>query len=220
MALWLAINAPMSTPIQSPASEDPPPEWLVRNVIRWLPLVHRWHPDFPELDPAWILGLIAQESQGFPHVIADDVWGSTGLMQVGPRSWIGTRARLLDSAYNIYTGMRLFSDTLEKSGNDVRRALGAYNCGFVGLDANLCGSRGGLAYADRILDYWVPVFRANLWMRAGEDDLIGDWLTELDYGDGLGKWDVESSVDVMEAEKEVCRIILPERRFRPRTCMK
>lgn len=155
---------------------------------------------------------MAQESQGFPYVIAEDLWGSTGLLQVGPRSWIGTRTQLLDPAYNVYMGMSMFSDTLEKSDGDIRRALGAYNCGFVGLDADRCGSRGGLAYADRIIEYWIPVFRASLWTRAGEDGLIGDWLKELGYGDGFGKWQMP--------EKEECHIVLMKRGFRPRSiCM-
>lgn len=202
-------------PIQSPTSDDrPPPEWLIRNTFRWLPLIHRWSPDFPELDPAWILGIMAQESQGFPYVVASDVWGSTGLLQVGPRSWTGTRTQLLDPGYNIYVGMRMFSATLEKSDGDLRRALGAYNCGFVGLDAGRCGTRGGLAYADKIIEYWIPVFRATLWTRAGEDDLIGDWLKDLDYGDGFGKWDPPEEEEELE-----CRRVLPKRRFRPRTCI-
>lgn len=206
----------MSTPIQSPASEDPPPEWLVRNVFRWLPLIHRWHADFPELDPALILGLIAQESQGFPRAVASDLWGSAGLMQVGPRSWTGTRTRLLDPAYNISVGMRMLSDTLEKSDGNIRQALGAYNCGFVGLAADRCGTKGGLAYADRIIEYWMPVFHASLWIRAGEDDLIGNWLKELNYEDGFGMWDEA----VIEEEEEFeCKRMLPKRRFRPSKCL-
>ena len=75
--LLLAFSLAFS-PLQSPAQEKAPPEWLIRNVIQWLPLVERWHPDFPELDPAWVLGVIAQESQGFPHV--SDVTGTKNRM--------------------------------------------------------------------------------------------------------------------------------------------
>jgi len=175
-------------PLQSPAQEKAPPEWLIRNVIQWLPLVERWHPDFPGLDPAWVLGIIAQESQGFPHV--SDVTGShaIGLMQIIPRSWTGTRSQLEQPGFNLYVGMRMLSATLEQTEGNLRRALGAYNCGFVGLDAGRCGRYGGYAYADRILEYWVPVFRIWLAGEAITPDRVGDWLATLGYRWGLGKW--------------------------------
>ena len=175
-------------PLQSPAQEKSPPEWLIRNVIRWLPLVERWYSEFPELDPAWVLGMIAQESQGFPHV--SDVTGShaIGLMQIIPRSWTGTRTQLQDPGFNLYVGMRMLSGTLQQTDGDLRRSLGAYNCGFVGLDAGLCGRYGGYAYADRIIGYWVPVFRMRLAGEAITSDRVGDWLATLGYRWGLGRW--------------------------------
>jgi len=187
-------------PLQSPAQEQTPPEWLIRNVIRWLPLVERWHSEFPELDPAWILGVIAQESQGFPHV--SDVTGShaVGLMQIIPRSWTGTRTQLEQPGFNLYVGMRMLSAILEQTDGDLRRSLGAYNCGFVGLDAGLCGRYGGYAYADRIIGYWVPVFRMRLAGEAITPDRVGDWLATLGYRWDLGQW--------YKQEEELRRILL------------
>src|SRR3989337_991033 len=158
--LLLAFRSALP-PLQSPAQRKTPPEWLIRNVIRWLPLVERWHSDFPELDPAWVLGVIAQESQGFPHV--SDVTGShaIGLMQIIPRSWTGTRTQLQDPGFNLYVGMRMLSGTLQQTDGDLRRSLGAYNCGFVGLGAGLCGRYGGYADAGRIIGYWVLFFFFN-----------------------------------------------------------
>ena len=146
---------------QSPAEDDPPPAWLIWNVTRWMPLVERWAPDFPELEHALVLAVIAQESQGFPYAESDDGHSSVGLMQVIPRSWTGTREQLLDPAFNIFVGMRMLNATIRKAGN-VRTALGAYNCGFVSLEADRCHAFGGYAYADRVLDHWLPVFRAEL----------------------------------------------------------
>ncbi|MHC4240369.1 MAG: lytic transglycosylase domain-containing protein [Planctomycetota bacterium] len=182
--------------------------------MRWLPLVERWHPDFPNLDPAWVLGVIAQESRGDPYDIADDIWGSTGLMQVGPRSWTGTRKQLLQPSFNVYVGMRMLAGSMfwTEGGADIRTAMGAYNCGFTGLEKDLCGSAGGYKYADRILNYWVPAFRAELVVEAA----FNGWLAELGYLDGFGKWDVVEE----ETEEEVCRIVLPKRRFRPRLCIR
>src|SRR3989337_56730 len=96
--LLLAFSLAFS-PLQSPAQEKAPPEWLIRNVIQWLPLVERWHPDFPGLDPALVLGVIAQESQGFPHVSAVTQSHAIGLMQIIPRSRTGTRTQLQDPGF-------------------------------------------------------------------------------------------------------------------------
>lgn len=185
--LLLAFSAALS-PLQSPATEKPPPEWLVRNVIQWLPLVERWHPEFPELDPAWVLAIIAQESQGFPYLEGPDGENSVGLMQVIARSWTGTHEQLKRPALNIYVGMRMLSSILEQTKGNLRRALGAYNCGFVGLDAELCGRYGGYAYADRIIEFWVPVFRVRLAGEAIITDRVGEWLATLGYRWGLGRW--------------------------------
>ncbi len=156
---------------------------------------------------------MALESQGDPYAIADDTWGSTGLLQIGPRPWIGTRQQLLNPAFNIYKGMDLLSDIQRQTEGDIRRSMALYNCGATGLDADLCGNYGGWNYADRILEEFVPIFRAELTVRAGEDDLIGEWLATLGYDEGLGKWEV-----MPEEEEEECRIVLPARRFRPRIC--
>jgi hypothetical protein len=212
VSLWLAFNSLGSPDLkQLPAAEDPPPEWLIRNVERWLPLIHRWHPDFTDLDPAWILALIAQESQGDPFAVADDLWKSTGLMQVGPRPWLATSEQLLNPAMNIYVGMKMLNDIFNQTNGNLRFALAAYNCGFEGVAKNFCGSYGGYKYADRIIDYWLPVFRDTLWVRAGEDDLIGNWLKEFGYTEHFGDWEEEEELE--------CQRVLPERRFRPRTCL-
>ena len=146
---------------KSPAEEDPPPQWLIRNVIRWMPLVERWGEDFPDLKHALVLSVIAQESQGFPYSESGDGYGSVGLMQVIPRSWTGSRTQLLNPAYNIYVGMRMLDATIVKAGS-VRKGVAAYNCGFVSLEAGNCWSFGGYVYADRVLDYWSPIFRSEL----------------------------------------------------------
>lgn len=85
---------------------------------------------------------------------------SVGLMQVTPASWTTTRERLLDPATNIYWGMRILWLTLHDEENnptgDMRVALAAYNCGWDSLQAGKCLSFGGYAYADIVLDFWLP----------------------------------------------------------------
>ncbi len=158
---------------------------------------------------------MAQESQGNPYAEADDAWGSIGILQVGPRPWFVTREQLRDPVYNIYKGMDLLADTLRQS-EDIRHALAGYNCGLNRLANDLCGRHGGWAYADKVLDYWLPVFRAELTVRAGENDLIGNWLATLGYREGLGQWEVMPEIE--QEESEEC-IVLPARRFRPRMCI-
>jgi len=144
--------------------------------------------------------VIAQESQGFPHV--SDVTGShaVGLMQIIPRSWTGTRTQLEQPAFNIYVGMRMLSAVLDQTDGNLRRTLALYNCGEVGLDAGRCGRYGGYAYADRIMDYWIPVFRVRLAGEAITPDRVGDWLATLGYRWGLGQW--------YKQEEELRRIFL------------
>ena len=57
------LVAGLSQPVATPTNGEYLPKWLVPNVTRWIPLVHRWHPDFPELDPALVLAVIAEEKQ-------------------------------------------------------------------------------------------------------------------------------------------------------------
>ncbi|KKL28336.1 hypothetical protein LCGC14_2376170 [marine sediment metagenome] len=186
------------------------------SVVGWLPTVHRWHAEYPDLDPAWILAIIAQESMGFPDVVGSDRVGSVGLMQIAPFSWRPSVSQLKNPSINIQWGMGILDTVQGQTEGDIRRSLALYNCGETGLNAGLCGRHGGWAYSDRLLDYWVPVFRAELTVRAGEHDLIGTWLAELGYRYGMGRWEVMSETEVMPEEKE--EVCLPARRFRSRIC--
>ena len=170
-----------------PTDDEYLPHWLVPNVTRWLPLVERWHPDFPGLDPALVLAVMAQESQGFPYLESTDGHNSLGLMQVIPRTWTGTEKQLREPAYNIFVGMKILNFSVHEWGT--RLGLAHYNCSEDGVANDACGSAGGLRYADRILEYWLPMFRAELSVMAGEEEgRIGIWLSELGYRTGTGKW--------------------------------
>ena len=172
----------------SPPDDEYLPNWLVPNVTRWLPLVERWHPDFPDLDPALVLAVMAQESQGFPQLVSTDGHGSLGLMQVIPRIWTGTEKQLREPPYNIYVGMKILNFAVHEWGT--RLGLAHYNCSEEGVANDACGTKGGLNYADRILDYWLPMFRAELTVMAGEEEgRIKNWLIDLGYGTGFGEWD-------------------------------
>ena len=153
--------------------------------MRWLPLIQRWHEEFPDLDPAWILAMIAQESQGDPYAEGVDGANSIGLLQIIARSWTGTKEQLKRPEYNIFVGMRMLHAILGKADGDIRLALARYNCGDEGVAEDRCGRYGGLEYADKVLEYFVPVFRGELVVLAADNE----WLAELGYLYGTGRWD-------------------------------
>lgn len=127
----------------------------VQRCFRYRVLIDRWNPDFG-LDPALVLAVMAQESACYPY----EGGASVGLMQVTPAKWTTTRERLLEPSVNVYWGMYILyltlNDDVNNPDHDTRRALAAYNCGWESLDAGKCFDFGGYAYADRVLDFWLP----------------------------------------------------------------
>ena len=120
--------------------------------------------DFENLnDVNLVLAIIAKESGGQADAINMSPNGNAdvGLMQVTPRSWTATQEDLLMPRYNIWTGMWLLDNILDKTDGDIRYALAAYNCGFVKVDADKCGA-GGYNYADDILNNILPVFQERV----------------------------------------------------------
>ena len=134
-----------------------------------------------DIDDALILAVIAQESQGYPQLIACD--GGIGLMQVtpgtkaplpdavrpypyGPIWWdcyetstISTGGRppweqLLEPASNISWGIWVLESAVARADGDIWRALGYYNCGETLYDS---GEYSGCdRYARRVLFEWYP----------------------------------------------------------------
>lgn len=148
-----------------------------------------------EIDPGLILALMAKESGCDPN--AGDVYSdSVGLMQVNPRSLahLGiSKASLLDPLRNVYWGMRILRKVLEEPvenpEGDVRRALAAYNCGWASLNAGRCYSFGGYAYADQVLEEWLPPVRAALQEYSAEDhEVLRKYGVEEGLLDWLGSW--------------------------------
>jgi len=188
------------------ANQPPASPWVIRNVMRWTPLVLHFQAESSALDPAWILGLIAQESMGEPDVIGSDRVSPVGLMQIAPFAWRPSTRELLNPGTNIRWGMGILEELLNRRG-DIRWALAAYNCGETGVAANRCGRFGGYAYADKILGLWVPIFRDELRNVAIGNHELSDWVGEfypngelmrrlqaVGYGPSLGEWDQREGV--------------------------
>jgi len=173
--------------------------------MRWLPIIRQWHADYPSLDPAWILAIIAQESMGEPDVIGGDRVGSVGLMQIAPFAWRPSPSQLQNPSVNIRWGMGVLNE-LQHRYDNLRLSLATYNCGEINLAKGWCGKHGGYAYADVVIDHWVPVFRSELKIVARGDPSLGewmenyrpgdsmiDWLVSLGYLTGSGKWKREEA---------------------------
>ena len=160
----------------SASTSPPPPRWVINNVMRWLPIVETYIEEYPFVTKEVALAVIAQESLGIPNVHETELayadgHNSIGLMQIVPFSWRPSSKWLSVPENNIYWGMRILNQVIQESG--LRTGLARYNCGLVKLEQNKCGVAGGYAYADRVLNYWVPVFEFELTMRE-EIDVI--WL--------------------------------------------
>ncbi len=183
---------------------------MIINTVRWLPIIHQLHPDFPDLDPAWILAVIAQESMGEADVVGGDRVRSVGLMQIAPFDWRPSVGQLLNPHINISWGMGIL-DTLQKRySGDLRLSLATYNCGEHNLALGHCGRFGGYAYADVVMDLWTPAFRFELqeiangdhaladWMdNYYPDKSVYDWLASIGYLEGLGRWKEDSFWDIL-----------------------
>jgi soluble lytic murein transglycosylase-like protein len=137
------------------ASQD-----VVNNVMQWQPEVEELCPD---LDTALVLGIIAQESRGEPYVVRDEgKYESVGLMQIMTFDWRPSRGWLMIPENNIQWGCSILRQLFARENYTTEKVLAVYNCGEVRVEANRCGSNGGYAYADTVLQDWVPLFRLEL----------------------------------------------------------
>jgi len=159
----------VATPTPTPDGADVTAALTMQRCVRYLPIVERWGaPDtFPDLDPALVLAVMAQESACRESATDETGSGnSIGLMQVIPASWTTTEERLRDAGTNIYWGMRILDltthDEKQNPEHSVRRALGAYNCGWESLNAGKCFDFGGYVYADKVLEFWMPVAKEHI----------------------------------------------------------
>ena len=160
------------TPIESEPTASPDEvsaamgRWITaaktaQRCAAFLPLVNRWLPDFPDLDPALVLAVAAAESSCLTDPDPNAA-GAIGLMQVIPRPWLFPAERLTDPALNLYAGMFILDAAIRGAGGDLRLALARYNCGEVSVAAGRCRPGGGFEYADRVIGSWLPVIRAYL----------------------------------------------------------
>ena len=153
----------------------PIPEWTLKQVVRWQEYAEEAGAYYG-IDPILILAVIGKESAGNYKAISSDGYSSVGLMQITPADWGCRSNELLDwPKINIYCGTLILQDAIKlaqeviDSGyvapngftpqDPVRVGLAAYNCSFAslyGTNGKSCYLYGGLAYADEILNLWMP----------------------------------------------------------------
>jgi len=117
------------------------------------------------LDTALVLAVMAAESGGDWTAVSSA--GACGLMQVIPRPWYELDAGSIckSNVGNIYMGMYILRWSLDLAVEerlDLRYGLAFFNCSYEGVMSDRCGSKGGLNYADHILEFWLPRIEERL----------------------------------------------------------
>lgn len=129
------------------------------SVMRWHTVVDYRMEDFYEFDKSLVLAIMANESGGDPYALSHA--GACGLMQVIPQPWYRYSAEQICSNYsvNVAMGMWILHSAIniaQEQGYDWRYGLAYYNCSEQAVHEDRCGSHGGLNYADRVLNFWLP----------------------------------------------------------------
>jgi hypothetical protein len=140
----------------------------VDRCLFYLSVVEQWlnlePAEFEYLDdPVLVLAVGAAES-GCDMKVVSSV-GALGIMQVMPKSWTAPPDMLAIPRVNIYWGMWILDGAMEiafEEGNDLRYALAYYNCSYEKVHEDMCGTRGGLHYADDVLDFWYPLIEKEM----------------------------------------------------------
>ena len=121
---------------------------------------------YSNLNLSLVLAIIAQESSGMMGVVSSDRYLSCGLMQVTPREWLPDQSALCNNPrVNIETGMWILQNAIDiasERGEPIEYGIAYYNCSLAGVQNDACGECGGLNYADRIMNYWMPLIEGQI----------------------------------------------------------
>ncbi len=161
-----ATPSPSRTPTPSPTL-DPIIEISTRNAVERTMQYREGVEEILRLreywaDPALVLAVIAAESGGDQSALSPA--GACGVMQVIPKPWYWLSASsICGSSYgNITMGVWILQHAIENAEGDVRYGLAYYNCSEESVHADRCGSKGGLNYADKVLEHWLPLFEERI----------------------------------------------------------
>jgi hypothetical protein len=162
---------PIPTITQTPTpTPDPVIEitagYKVDAVVIWLGEIERINENESlDLDPVLVMAVMAAESGGNHNVVSSA--GACGLMQVIPRHYHELSAYDIchSRVGNIYQGMYILRwalDYAESEGLSLNYGVAFYNCSVDGVMNDRCGTKGGIHYADNVLNFWYPRFELAL----------------------------------------------------------
>lgn len=152
-----ATPLPTSTPHPETEAEAISANWKVERSLMYLKGIDAVNEQYGyDLDPLLVVTIIAAESGG--DYMAVSAAGAVGPMQVVPKPWYPYSATDLKTSTwaNLIVGMKILRTVIDRYPGDLRFALAVYNCLPENVLADRCGTRGGLHYADAVLDYWMP----------------------------------------------------------------
>jgi len=158
--VWItrSTNEPDNLPAE-PAVEQAVSPTLETSLIPTLSLywktdVRRWQASIThyasqyQIDPNLIAAVMTMESGGNPNAVSRS--GAIGLMQImGMHS-----CQTFDPDGNISCGVFILATYYHRAGDDWRTGLAYYNCGERGVKESRCGTTGGYAYADKVLNLY------------------------------------------------------------------
>lgn len=149
-------TTPTPTPTLDPVTEITAGYKVERSLI-YLPTIILLNEY--DLDPLLVVAVIAAESGGAPYLVSSA--GACGPMQVIPKPWFPYSKKAIcgNSWVNLIMGMRILRGAMgmaEDRGLGIEYALAFYNCSEASVMTDRCGSRGGLNYADEVLNFWLP----------------------------------------------------------------
>ncbi|NOR88995.1 MAG: transglycosylase SLT domain-containing protein [Anaerolineales bacterium] len=157
-----AIPEPTATPTPSP-TPDPVIEITanikVERILRYQGTIERLMEEREHtFNVRLIMAVMAAESGGDPSVVS--YAGACGIMQVIPKPWFEYSSSDIcnSTRANIIVGMHILRGALRLAEGDMRYALAYYNCSVENVHKDMCGTKGGLHYADGVLNFWLPRF--------------------------------------------------------------
>lgn len=160
---------PHPEPVPTPMPEYSQAVQVTAEIVRdrceqYRGIVEQVYEEYP-VDPSLVLAVMAQESACMRFSVSDDGHHTIGLMQIAVKPWTPSEYELYNVRINIEWGMYLLHSAVnhpeENPNRDIHRALAAYNCGWTSLNAGKCLYFGGPAYADKVLNFWLPFFEEN-----------------------------------------------------------
>jgi hypothetical protein len=187
----ISMSKPVAIPTIDPVTETAA-GYTLDLVLPWGAAVEHFIDKGPstylysveDLSLPLVLAIMANESNGRMEVVS--YAGACGLMQVIPKDWFPENEHELCTSpfANIRAGMRILQGAIDMSqdrNESLNYGIAYYNCSEKSAHSDQCGPTGGLHYADRVLNFWLP--RVETRLRACAEKWGADF-----YWQGVKHW--------------------------------